>query len=78
MTTTALDHLSLGGRIDWLAQLDTAYHPEKNYRRTSIVRIHCTIMAMASATNGNLPLDLHNRPQDQLGRGYQQAPVVRS
>lgn len=38
MAATALDHLSLGGRIDWLAQLDTEYHPEKNYRRTSIVR----------------------------------------
>jgi len=40
MAVTALDHLSLGGRIDWLASLDTAYHPEKNYRRTSII---CTI-----------------------------------
>ncbi|EOO00760.1 putative pyruvate kinase protein [Phaeoacremonium minimum UCRPA7] len=40
MAANALDHLSLGGRIDWLAQLDTAYHPEKNYRRTSII---CTI-----------------------------------
>lgn len=37
---TALDHLSLGGRIDWLASLDTAIKPEKNYRRTSII---CTI-----------------------------------
>jgi len=40
MAATALDHLSLGGRIDWLAALDTAYKPEKNYRRTSII---CTI-----------------------------------
>lgn len=36
----ALAHLSLGGRIDWLASLDTAYQPAKNYRRTSII---CTI-----------------------------------
>jgi pyruvate kinase len=40
MAATAMDHLSLGGRIDWLASLDTAYHPEKMYRRTSII---CTI-----------------------------------
>lgn len=41
MATNAIDHLSLGGgRIDWLAALDTAYNPEKNYRRTSII---CTI-----------------------------------
>ncbi|KAF3764659.1 hypothetical protein M406DRAFT_291806 [Cryphonectria parasitica EP155] len=40
MAATALDHLSLGGRIDWLAQLDTAYQPTKNLRRTSII---CTI-----------------------------------
>ncbi len=40
MVATALDHLSLGGRIDWLASLDTAFQPEKNYRRTSII---CTI-----------------------------------
>lgn len=38
MAATALDHLSLGGRIDWLAQLDTAFQPARNYRRTSIVR----------------------------------------
>lgn len=37
---TALDHLKQGGRIDWLSQLDTAFRPEKNYRRTSII---CTI-----------------------------------
>ncbi|KAJ2905804.1 putative pyruvate kinase [Zalerion maritima] len=37
---TALDHLALGGRIQWLAELDTNKRPYKNYRRTSIV---CTI-----------------------------------
>lgn len=37
---SALDHLRLDGRIDWLASLDTAFQPEKNYRRTSII---CTI-----------------------------------
>ncbi|KAH8899172.1 PK-domain-containing protein [Thozetella sp. PMI_491] len=37
---TALDHLQLGGRIDWLASLDTAFKPERNLRRTSII---CTI-----------------------------------
>jgi pyruvate kinase len=40
MAATALDHLQLGGRIDWLAQLDTAFHPQRNLRRTSII---CTI-----------------------------------
>lgn len=40
MVANALDHLSLGGRIDWLANLDTASQPEKNLRRTSII---CTI-----------------------------------
>src|SRR4051794_37052807 len=35
----ALDHLQ-SGRIDWLCQLDTAFRPTKNYRRTSII---CTI-----------------------------------
>lgn len=40
VAANALDHLSLGGRIDWLANLDTDYNPEKNYRRTSII---CTI-----------------------------------
>lgn len=39
-TTSALDHLDLGGRIDWLSQLDTAYKPPRNFRRTSII---CTI-----------------------------------
>lgn len=37
---TALDHLNLGGKIAWLSQLDTAFQPERNLRRTSIV---CTI-----------------------------------
>lgn len=37
---TALDHLEGGGRIDWLASLNTAFQPEKNLRRTSII---CTI-----------------------------------
>ncbi|KAL8393249.1 hypothetical protein RB595_003147 [Gaeumannomyces hyphopodioides] len=37
---SALDHLYTGGRINWLAQLDTAMQPTKNYRRTSII---CTI-----------------------------------
>jgi pyruvate kinase len=37
---TARDHLSYDGRIEWLASLDTAYTPERNLRRTSII---CTI-----------------------------------
>lgn len=37
---SALDHLALGGRIQWLAELDTTATPAKNYRRTSII---CTI-----------------------------------
>ncbi|KAF2836949.1 pyruvate kinase [Patellaria atrata CBS 101060] len=37
----ALDHLNAGRtRIEWLSQLNTEYHPAKNYRRTSII---CTI-----------------------------------
>ncbi|KAI1078984.1 pyruvate kinase [Whalleya microplaca] len=40
VAVNALDHLNLGGKIEWLASLDTAIHPEKNYRRTSII---CTI-----------------------------------
>lgn len=40
MAATALDHLQLGGRIDWLSNLDTAAQPERNLRRTSII---CTI-----------------------------------
>lgn len=38
---TAQEHLEVGGgRISWLASLDTAYSPEHNYRRSSII---CTI-----------------------------------
>lgn len=38
---TAKEHLDVGsGKIAWLANLDTAYQPEKNYRRSSII---CTI-----------------------------------
>jgi pyruvate kinase len=37
---TALDHLQGGSRINWLASLNTAFQPEKNLRRTSII---CTI-----------------------------------
>lgn len=34
----ALDHLNAGRtRIEWLSQLNTEYHPAKNYRRTSII-----------------------------------------
>lgn len=40
MAATAQDHLDLGGKISWLASLDTAYLPERNYRRSSII---CTI-----------------------------------
>ena len=40
MAATAQDHLDVGGRINWLANLDTDYTPERNYRRTSII---CTI-----------------------------------
>lgn len=36
----AADHLEVGGKIAWLASLDTDYKPEKNYRRSSII---CTI-----------------------------------
>jgi pyruvate kinase len=37
----ALDHLNAGRtRIEWLSQLNTEYHPAKNYRRTTII---CTI-----------------------------------
>lgn len=53
MAPTALDHLSLGGRIDWVASLDTAYNPEKNYRRTSII---CTI---GMSTSGRSLVFLH-------------------
>ena len=40
MAATAQDHLEVGGRIAWLASLDTTYTPERNYRRSSII---CTI-----------------------------------
>lgn len=40
MAATAQDHLEVGGRINWLASLDTAFQPERNYRRSSII---CTI-----------------------------------
>ena len=40
MAPTAQDHLDIGGKIQWLASLDTAFQPQKNYRRTSII---CTI-----------------------------------
>ncbi|KAG7152621.1 Pyruvate kinase like protein [Verticillium longisporum] len=40
MAATAKDHLDVGGKIAWLANLDTAFTPEKNYRRSSII---CTI-----------------------------------
>jgi pyruvate kinase len=40
MAATAQEHLDLGGRISWLSNLDTAFKPERNYRRSSII---CTI-----------------------------------
>ncbi|RFU77010.1 pyruvate kinase [Trichoderma arundinaceum] len=40
MATTAQDHLDIGGRINWLASLNTAFTPARNFRRTSII---CTI-----------------------------------
>ncbi|RYP81600.1 hypothetical protein DL769_001928 [Monosporascus sp. CRB-8-3] len=40
LAANALDHISTSGKIEWLASLDTAYSPEKNYRRSSII---CTI-----------------------------------
>ena len=40
MAATAKEHLELGGKIAWLASLDTAFRPEKNFRRSSII---CTI-----------------------------------
>ncbi|KAK3347949.1 pyruvate kinase, variant [Neurospora tetraspora] len=40
MAATALDHLSLGGKIQWLAQLNTEFQPAREFRRTSII---CTI-----------------------------------
>jgi pyruvate kinase len=39
----ALDHLNAGRtRLEWTAQLNTEYKPDRNYRRTSII---CTIGA---------------------------------
>lgn len=40
IAVTAVDHMATDGRIEWLANLDTAYTPERNLRRTSII---CTI-----------------------------------
>jgi pyruvate kinase len=40
MAATAQEHLEIGGRISWLANLDTAFKPARNYRRSSII---CTI-----------------------------------
>jgi pyruvate kinase len=40
IAANALDHLNFGNKIEWLAALDTAYSPEHNYRRSSII---CTI-----------------------------------
>ncbi|KAK5992977.1 Pyruvate kinase [Cladobotryum mycophilum] len=40
MGATAQDHLEVGGKINWLASLDTAFTPARNFRRTAII---CTI-----------------------------------
>ncbi|KAG6002327.1 Pyruvate kinase [Claviceps maximensis] len=40
MAAAQKDHLNTGGRVAWLASLDTTYSPEQNYRRSSII---CTI-----------------------------------
>ncbi|KAL7939246.1 pyruvate kinase [Trichoderma chlorosporum] len=40
MATTVQDHLDIGGRINWLASLNTAFTPARNFRRTAII---CTI-----------------------------------
>lgn len=40
MAATAKEHLELGGKIAWLASLDTSFQPERNLRRSSII---CTI-----------------------------------
>ena len=40
MAVNTKEHLDTGGRIAWLANLDTDYTPTKNYRRSSII---CTI-----------------------------------
>lgn len=36
----SLDHLSSRTRLEWLSGLNTEFHPEKSFRRTSII---CTI-----------------------------------
>ncbi|EMR71412.1 Pyruvate kinase [Eutypa lata] len=40
VAANALDHMSTRGKLEWLAALDTEYHPERNLRRSSII---CTI-----------------------------------
>ncbi|KAG6022612.1 Pyruvate kinase [Claviceps sp. Clav32 group G5] len=40
MAAAQKDHLDTGGRVAWLASLDTTYSPERNYRRSAII---CTI-----------------------------------
>ncbi|KAG5991443.1 Pyruvate kinase [Claviceps spartinae] len=40
MAAAQKDHLDTGGRVVWLASLDTTYSPERNYRRSAII---CTI-----------------------------------
>ncbi|KAG6016320.1 Pyruvate kinase [Claviceps lovelessii] len=40
MAAAQKDHLDTGGKVAWLASLDTAYSPERNYRRSAII---CTI-----------------------------------
>lgn len=40
MAHTSQEHLDVGGRISWLASLNTAFTPARNFRRTSII---CTI-----------------------------------
>ncbi|KAK0385103.1 hypothetical protein NLU13_7581 [Sarocladium strictum] len=40
MAANTKEHLNTGGRIAWLANLDTDYTPTRNYRRSSII---CTI-----------------------------------
>jgi pyruvate kinase len=37
---SALDHINITNKLEWLASLDTAYSPEHNYRRSAII---CTI-----------------------------------
>ncbi|MCJ1406798.1 Pyruvate kinase [Ptychographa xylographoides] len=34
---SSLDHLAARTRVEWLAGLNTEYHPARNYRRTSII-----------------------------------------